>query len=319
MAMPASPSEMIASQNTDEYGAESSLREASVRRAPRITREQVFAAAWELATEGHRPTIERVRMRLGGGVPRGSPNTVNAWLNEWWSHLALRLRDKPGVAIPALPERVSGALEALWNEALAAARDDQKATLKEREQALAAREHALEERAERIAEQERMLASRAAALEEALALARGQLVAANRRAETLEAGELEKAAEIAALRKQCSVREAEIHKLQALLESERERLNRRYDAAEARWLTEIDQVRQSAKEQGQELKRLAADHRTLRQDRDQLQRELARSQASLTSALRERDRLAAGLRRTKPSARKSKSPRRLKAPSRRAP
>lgn len=305
---------MITSQNTDEHGGESLLPEASARRAPRITREQVFAAAWELATEGHRPTIERVRMRLGGGVPRGSPNTVNAWLNEWWSYLALRLRDNPGAAIPALPERVSGALEALWNEALAAAREAQQTWLSDREQALAARENALEEKTQAVAEQERVLAGRAAALEETLALAREQLVTANRRAETLQASDRERADEVAALRAQCAARDSEIAKLQASLERDRVRLNRRYDAAEARWLAEVDRVRQLTKEQAQELKRLTADHRALRQDRDHVQHELARAQTSLVTTLRERDRLATELRRRRPAGPRSKPTRRTKSP-----
>lgn len=289
------------------------------RRAPRITREQVFSAAWELATEGHRPTIERVRMRLGGGVPRGSPNTVNAWLNEWWNQLARRLRDQPGAAMPAFPDRVSTALEALWNEALAAARYAQQATLAEHEQVLAERERAADERAATLAEQERALASRAAALEEGLSLAREQLQAANRRAESLEANDRDRAAELTALREKCASRDNEIRRLQALLESERERLNRRYDAAEARWLNEVDHARHTAKEQSQELKRLAADHRGIRQDRDRIQRELARAQGSLATAISERDRLAADLRRARSPARKPKSIRHPKSSSRRAP
>lgn len=43
------------------------------QRAPRISQADVFRAADELLVEGHRPTIDRVRMRLR----RGSPNTIH--------------------------------------------------------------------------------------------------------------------------------------------------------------------------------------------------------------------------------------------------
>lgn len=308
---------MTSSPEVHEETAQSGPEPEAPRRAPRITREQVFAAAWELATEGHRPTIERVRMRLGGGVPRGSPNTVNAWLNEWWSQLALRLRDKPGAALPSLPERVSATLEALWTEALTAARETHEAAQSEREQLHAARECAVAQQAQDVAERERALSSRAGALEDALTLAREQLVASNHRAEALEAAERERAAEIVALRDQLTTRESELRRLQGSLEAERDRLNRRYDAAEARWLNEVDQARQAAKEQAQELKRLSADHRAVRQERDRLQRDLARAQASLSTAHSERDRLRA-LRRTRSPARRLKRARGAKPASHRS-
>jgi hypothetical protein len=60
-----------------------------IRRAPRISQTDVFRAADELLVEGHRPTIDRVRMRLG----RGSPNTINDHLDAWWTKLGARLRD----------------------------------------------------------------------------------------------------------------------------------------------------------------------------------------------------------------------------------
>lgn len=303
---------------TTDIAEQEQLGSSLPRRAPRITRDQVFSAAWELATEGHRPTIERVRMRLGGGVPRGSPNTVNAWLNEWWSQLAQRLRDKPGAALPSLPERVSMTLEALWAEALTVAREAHLATQSEREQSLIARERKVAQQAQDIDEREKALCSRAAALEEALSLAREQLIAANRRAEALEAGDRGRAVEVAALYNQLTTRDSELHRLQELLETERDRLNRRYDAAEARWLNEVDQARQTAKEQAQELKRLAADHRAVHHDRDRLQRELTRVQAGLNTVQSRRDRLTTKLHRAKSSGRKSKPARRTKPASRRS-
>src|SRR5882757_7386702 len=106
------------------------------QRAPRISQTDVFRAADELLLEGHRPTIDRVRMRLG----RGSPNTINDHLDAWWAKLGSRLRDVPGHEFPQLPERVAHALQHLWNEALDGARGALQETLLHREQAIAERE-----------------------------------------------------------------------------------------------------------------------------------------------------------------------------------
>ncbi|WP_415750910.1 DNA-binding protein, partial [Escherichia coli] len=45
---------------------------------------EVFEAADALLGAGERPTVERVRLRLG----RGSPNTIGPLLDAWWAQLA---------------------------------------------------------------------------------------------------------------------------------------------------------------------------------------------------------------------------------------
>jgi hypothetical protein len=85
-----------ATHDGDVYDAPATL---AARRAPRISQADVFRAADELLVQGDRPTIDRVRMRLG----RGSPNTINDHLDTWWAKLGSRLRDLPG------QPRVSGA------------------------------------------------------------------------------------------------------------------------------------------------------------------------------------------------------------------
>lgn len=44
----------------------------------------------ELAANGERPTVERIRAHLG----TGSPNTVTRWLETWWKNLGPRLQPK---------------------------------------------------------------------------------------------------------------------------------------------------------------------------------------------------------------------------------
>jgi hypothetical protein len=82
-----------------------------------ITPADVDRAADALLRDGERPTIEKVRARIG----RGSPNTINPLLDQWWSRLAGRLDAGPA-ALHRLPEPVAHAAEGLWLQALDDAR-----------------------------------------------------------------------------------------------------------------------------------------------------------------------------------------------------
>jgi hypothetical protein len=82
-----------------------------------ITSADVDRAADSLLREGERPTIEKVRLKIG----RGSPNTIYPLLDAWWSRLASRLDAGPA-ALHRLPEPVAHAAEALWLTALEEAR-----------------------------------------------------------------------------------------------------------------------------------------------------------------------------------------------------
>ena len=55
-----------------------------------ITESDVWTAADALLLEGARPTIERVRQKIG----RGSPNTVSPYLETWFKALGARIRDR---------------------------------------------------------------------------------------------------------------------------------------------------------------------------------------------------------------------------------
>jgi hypothetical protein len=82
-----------------------------------VTGRDVELAADALLRDGERPTIERVRERIG----RGSPNTINPLLDAWWQRLAARLDAGPP-ALHRLPETVAHVAEALWMQALDEAR-----------------------------------------------------------------------------------------------------------------------------------------------------------------------------------------------------
>jgi hypothetical protein len=86
-----------------------------------ITEDEVWKACDALLLEGARPTIERVRQKLG----RGSPNTVSPMLETWFRHLGARIKDPGAFAAPtSTPEPIHQAAQHLWEVAQAEARRD---------------------------------------------------------------------------------------------------------------------------------------------------------------------------------------------------
>jgi hypothetical protein len=78
-----------------------------------ITSRDVSHAADSLLRSGERPTIEKIRAKIG----KGSPNTINPLLDAWWKTLSARLDNGPA-ALHRLPESVAHVAEALWMQAL---------------------------------------------------------------------------------------------------------------------------------------------------------------------------------------------------------
>jgi hypothetical protein len=91
---------------------------APVQKGRGVTAIDVERAADALLREGSRPTVEKIRAQLGGG----SPNTITPLLDAWWKRLAARLDAGPA-ALHRLPEVVVHVAEALWLQALEAARE----------------------------------------------------------------------------------------------------------------------------------------------------------------------------------------------------
>ena len=288
---------LVRSDEEDDEGLNAPA--TSVRRSPRIGPADVFRAADELLLEGNRPTIDRVRMRLG----RGSPNTINEHLDAWWLKLGARLRDIPGREFPQLPERTAQALLSLWNEALEGAQDTLRGSIGARESEVAAREQALSAAAAELTERETALAARAAGLEESIALAKEQLLAANQRVERLEAALADRDAELIRLRSRIESAEAqaETHRGKrdaaiAAHQAERLRLEERDQSAESRWLTEVDRVRQNAKEQERHIKDFKRQVTQLQSERDTLRQEIQEARAELKTATAVREQLELRLR-----------------------
>lgn len=86
-----------------------------------ITENDVWQACDSLLLEGARPTIERVRQKIG----RGSPNTVSSHLDTWFQHLGGRIKDPRAFAAPPdIPDPVQQAALHFWRAAVAESRRD---------------------------------------------------------------------------------------------------------------------------------------------------------------------------------------------------
>jgi hypothetical protein len=161
-----------------------------------ITSTDVDRAADALLREGQRPTIEKVRLKIG----RGSPNTINPLLDQWWSRLAGRLDAGPA-ALHRLPEPVLHAAEGLWLQCLDDARrraqleagSTRKALTRERQElevqghVLAIREAELKARIEQAERRATKLEIEVEALTTLLRKEQASRLAAERRAATAPA------------------------------------------------------------------------------------------------------------------------------------
>src|ERR1700692_1375727 len=106
-----------------------------------VTAADVEGAADSLLRAGHRPTIDRIREKLG----KGSPNTINPMLDAWWKRLSARLDSGPA-ALHRLPASVAHGAEALWMQALDEGRRRAQLELKSTHRAAAEQQQNLEVR-----------------------------------------------------------------------------------------------------------------------------------------------------------------------------
>jgi hypothetical protein len=158
-----------------------------------ITSRDVELAADALLRAGERPTIEKIREKIG----RGSPNTINPILDAWWKRLAARLDAGPA-ALHRLPESVAHVAEALWMQALdEGRRRAQQETARDARTAaeitsdLAVRSHVLTLREgeldSRLRDRERIQATLEAQLESLTLLLRKELAARDAQARRVSA------------------------------------------------------------------------------------------------------------------------------------
>jgi len=106
-----------------------------------VRQADVSHAADALLRQGERPTIDKVREKIGSG----SPNTINPLLDVWWKNLSARLDSGPA-GLHRLPESVAHVAEALWMQALDEGRRRAQLELKSTRTAAAEQQQNLEVR-----------------------------------------------------------------------------------------------------------------------------------------------------------------------------
>jgi chromosome segregation ATPase len=236
-----------------------------------IQEDDVFAAADALLAEGKRPTIERVRLKIG----RGSPNTVSPMLERWFATLADRLvgstagssSGRPAGNDPdGMPVGVRNAARLLWETARREAEEVQRGELESVRAKLQAREDALADAQAALAQREEAFAQARVSLDSALA-------SSQQARETLELQLKEHAIEAHRVRMGL---DDEVKRLTALLsqvgetleqmrhehagamtqkDQDLRRAEERHAAQERRMLAEVDRARQTAKALESELAR----------------------------------------------------------------
>lgn len=217
-----------------------------------VQQEEVWAAADELIGEGLRPTIERVRQKIG----RGSPNTVSPMLDAWFATLGSRLgvTDEKKVMAGELPPPVRQAVAKLWEAAQLSAQGVAEQGLLQVQQTLAAERSAIELQAVDLASREQGLQERQSAQDEVLQVARNQIADLAIRLEQSQALTNRRDTEIDTLHLKLSELDKQRLVDQGRAENElkrhaeeRQRLEERATMTERRLMTELDRERQESK------------------------------------------------------------------------
>lgn len=219
-----------------------------------IQQADVWAAADALIAAGDRPTIERVRQKIGSG----SPNTVSPMLDAWYRTLPGRL----GVAAPAegaaghrLPPELVAAARGLWDiacrdasELARQANDAQRTALDHREQALTAAEAEFRRR-------EEAFASTKASLEEAVLRGNETVTGLQRQLDAAQQRQAAQEIQLEQSREALAASQARQERLRtehadalARKESALHDMQQRHDASERRALLEVDRAREEARQ-----------------------------------------------------------------------
>lgn len=240
-----------------------------------IQEDDIWQVADALLLEGSRPTIDRIREKLG----RGSPNTVSKHLETWFKHLGGRIKDPGAFAVPpGVPDPIAQAARHFWEAALAETRRDFDQRLSEGMAAAVANVEA---------EKERAAHSDAAAFEanSKLTHAQAQVVELQATVETERLARATVLADLANARQANANLEGRITRYEEALAAERsqhraavEAAEQRADGATRRAALEIEQERQARA--GADRRAAAAQSKV-----DTLHAELAAEKASGASAI----------------------------------
>jgi len=251
-----------------------------------IQEADVWAAADALLAEGHKPTIEKVRLHMG----RGSPNTVAPMLDAWFSTLGARLglNQHTQDLRNSVPTEVLEAAQGLWSAALQHAQQAADQALADREAELQQSQAQLQAQEARLAQREEGLQQQKEAMDAALKLAHAQREDLSRRLNEMQQQLQERHALVERLRlenadqrkHQEALREQHAQELQ-VASQERQRLAEQFAGNERRMLADLDRTRQEvekSKKAQQEAERKAESRY------EELQARYLRSEEELLSA-----------------------------------
>lgn len=269
----------------------------------------VWDAADAVLMAGQRPTIERVRQKLG----RGSPNTVAPMLEAWFAQLGQRLgsmsvggagnaaaQDTITPDQPQPPATVLDLAQSLWDAALDQARQAAQQQWEAAQAELAQQRSQLTADRAELERERQTLAQQHSTLEQMLALSRTQVADLTRRLTDADAWRQEKEQSVAVLTNRLEDLRLQYRQLQQRLDDtvsaqahERQRLQDRATENEHRLLNEVDLARQETKAARQTLASQQKQREdAARQADEQLHAAQARLQAAETQTAASQAQLA---------------------------
>lgn len=221
------------------------------RSARGVQQVDVSEAADALIAEGLRPTIERVRQKMG----RGSPNTVSPMLDAWFGALGARLTGNQSVtAVDAIPYPVQEGMNKLWDMALVIGREEAFLQVAQIQASLEGERIAIAAKAADFSQREQLQAERMQASENALNTSKMQIEDLRKQFADLRKSLKERETEIAEQRTRLQAAEqvwaAQTRKVAdeaAQQARERERADERAASTERRLLQEVDRARQETR------------------------------------------------------------------------
>ena len=259
-----------------------------------IQYEDVVQAADALLQDGLRPTIERIRQRIG----RGSPNTVGPMLEQWFSGLGQRLGGTPKAPGDSdAPSAVLQAANALWDAACQEAQTQAQDACAAQRAQLADEAAQLQAERARLQAQELAWAERLRALEASLQKSAEQLresqqlwQASQRTLAQREADLTQQRTALAHSAQQYAALQQRLDQVQVQAQQERAALEERWRSSERHWLEELDRARQEIKKNVLTAQDATSKQQTLQAELDAARaahHALALEHASQTSVLRQ--------------------------------
>ena len=208
--------------------------------AGRVTEQDVFEASDALLARGERPTIDRVRQKLGGG----SPNTINPHLDAWWKALGKRVG---GVQAPGLPPAFVQACTQFYGEIREQALNEAQGALGEQQRLAQEAQHALETG-------QLAMSTEKAGLQSTIETLRGELARVQEANQALTRQVAQQQADVDGAHRQANLAAEQLKRAQderervaAAARTELDRVREQWQGNEKRWLGEIDHLRDEAK------------------------------------------------------------------------